>query len=339
MNDEGCRMWKRYLGTRPARITTVLSLCTAFVACEAQKQAETPGKDAAGGGEVLVAHLAKPATFDYTPPPETEIPNDSLGASIRRGKALLDHTTDSLPAYAPGNIQCSSCHLDAGRTRNAAALIGVTARFPKYMDRTGAVISLQDRVNYCFTRSLAGRKIPTDSREMTDIMAWLSFISTGLPQGAHVKGEGMPQMPKLSGDTARGAQVYRTICSACHGPEGQGMPPAIPAVWGKNSFSIGASMAREERAASFIKHFMPQNARGSLTDQQAYDVAAYIDSRPRPDSPAKGADWPIGGAPDDVPYDTKGHKAYRPPATLLSRADSANAVVPPPKPLPRRTAK
>jgi thiosulfate dehydrogenase len=219
--------------------------------------------------------------------------------------------------------------------RDAAGLIGVAARFPKYMDRTGAVISLQDRVNYCFTRSLAGRKIPTDSREMTDIMAWLAFISTGVPAGADVKGTGMPKMPKLSGDTARGAEVYRTICTACHGPEGQGMPPAIPALWGKGSFSIGASMAREERAASFIRHFMPQNNRGSLSDQQAFDVAAYINSRPRPDSPAKGKDWPLGGAPADVPYDVTGHKAFRPPVSLIPRGDSAASVVPAPAPLPR----
>jgi thiosulfate dehydrogenase len=247
----------------------------------------------------------------------------------------MDHTTDSLPRYAFGNIQCSSCHIDAGRTRGAAGLLGVAARFPKYMDRTGAVISLQDRVNYCFTRSLAGRRIPTDSREMTDIVAYLSFISTGVPTGAHVLGEGMPKMPQLTGDSARGAQIFSTTCIACHGPEGKGMPPAIPALWGKSSFSIGASMAREERAASFIRHFMPQNKRGSLTDQQAFDVAAFVDSHARPDSPAKGSDWPNGGAPADVPYNTAGHQAYRPPSMLLPRGDSASSVVPAPAPLQR----
>lgn len=335
MNYKDCRAWKRYCGFRPAKMIGVVAICTAFAACERKEQAEAPEKTSPESN-VLVARLGEPATFDYTPPAETEIPNDSLGASIRRGKALLDRTTQLLPEYAPGNIQCSSCHIDAGRTRDAAPLIGVAARFPKYMDRTGAVISLQDRVNYCFTRSLAGKKLPVDSREMTDIMAWFTFISTGVPQGARVKGEGIPQMPKLTGDTARGAQLYKTICVACHGPDGQGTPPTFPALWGKGSYSIGASMAREERAAAFIRHFMPQNARGSLTDQQAYDLAAYINSRPRIDSPAKSADWPLGGAPADVPYNTVGHQAYRPPATLLPRADSASAVVPAPKPLARR---
>jgi thiosulfate dehydrogenase len=89
-------------------------------------------------------------------------------------------------------------------------------------------------------------------------------------------------------------------------------------------------MAREERAATFIKHFMPQSNPGSLTDQQAYDVAAYVVAQPRPDSPGKADDWPKGGAPADVPYAVKGHVAYRPPAKLLPRAGASGAVVPAP---------
>ena len=281
------------------------------------------------GTPVAPAHGAGPR--DYSPPPDSAIPHDQLGASIRRGLALVTHTTDSLPQYATGSLQCSSCHLDAGRRRDAAALIGVYSRFPKYMDRTGAVIPIEDRVNYCFTRSLAGNKIPTGSREMQDIVAYLAFLSTGVPAGAHVKGEAMPKMPKGTGDTVRGAAIFASTCTACHGPQGQGNPPAIPALWGATSYSIGASMAREERAATFIRHFMPLSNPGSLTDQQAYDVSAYINSHPRPDSPGKERDWPAEGVPYDVPYNTRGHVAYRPPASLLPRRNPAGAVVQPPQ--------
>jgi len=97
-------------------------------------------------------------------------------------------------------------------------------------------------------------------------------------------------------------------------------------------------MAREERAASFIRHFMPQSNPGSLTDQQAYDVAAYINGQPRPDSPGKEQDWPHGGAPTDVPYATVGHAAHRPPATLVPRVDAAGALVPPPASVSPRAA-
>lgn len=311
------------------------ALCIAAMAAgcgkASERQAGDSGRPRTGGdsGKAITLHVDGP--LDYTPPPDSLIPNDQLGASIRRGLALVTHTTDSLPRYASGSLQCASCHIDAGRRRDAAGLLGVAARFPKYMDRTGAVIPLEDRVNYCFTRSLAGNRIPTDSREMQDIVAYLTYISTGVPVGRHVRGEAMPQMPKLSGDSARGAQLFATTCTPCHGVDGQGNPPAFPALWGPKSFSIGASMAREERAATFIRHFMPQNNRGSLTDQQAFDLAAFVNSHARPDSPGKENDWPDGGAPYDVPYSTKGHVAYRPPsARLYPRTNVAGSIVPPP---------
>jgi len=279
-------------------------------------------------GQSVAAAGSEP--LDYTPPSDSAIPNDPMGAAIRRGRAIFVRTTDSLPRHAPGNIQCASCHVDAGRRRDAAALIGVHARYPKYLDRSAAVIPIEDRINYCFTRSLAGTRLPNESREMQDMVAYLAFLSQGVPIGARVKGEGIPKMPELTGDSARGAQLFATTCAICHGADGQGNSPAFPALWGAASYSIGASMAREERAAAFIRHFMPQNNPGSLTDQQAYDLAAYINSQPRPDSPGKENDWPAGGAARDVPYDTQGHKAYRPPARLIPRRNPGGAIVPAP---------
>jgi thiosulfate dehydrogenase len=41
-------------------------------------------------------------------------------------------------------------------------------------------------------------------------------------------------------------------------------------------------MARVPVLAAWVQHNMPQNKPGSLTPQQAYDIAAYIDSHPRP---------------------------------------------------------
>lgn len=314
----------------------VLFLVTALSGCERSREPGSAGHDTAGSsardqsdrGRSVVHVPGEP--LDYAAPPDSAIPDGALGASIRRGRALLVRTTDSLPAYAPGNIQCASCHLDAGRRREAAPLLGVHARFPKYMDRTGAVIPIEDRVNYCFTRSMAGTRLPSDSREMQDIVAYLAFLSTGVPVGAAVQGEGMPKMPALTGDSARGAAIYATTCIACHGADGQGTAPVIPALWGAKSYSIGASMAREERAATFIRRFMPLGNPGSLTDQQAYDLAAYVNSHPRPDSPGKENDWPQGGAPADVPYATQGHAAYRPPARLLPRRNPSGAIVPAP---------
>jgi thiosulfate dehydrogenase len=288
---------------------------------------------AAGGPDSAAVRQAGSAGWDSTTwqaPSVAEIPDDSLGASIRRGLAILTNTRDSLRAYVGGNLSCTSCHLDEGRRPTAAPLTGVFARFPKYIDRSNAVIPLEDRVNYCFTRSLAGTRVPTDSREMQDIMAYLAFISRGVPVGAQTAAQGMPKMPALRGDSARGRAIFAQECARCHGLGGAGIPALrAPALWGPESFSIGASMARQERAASFIRHNMPFDRPGTLTDQQAFDVAAYVVAQPRPDSPEKENDWPTGGAPDDTPYATKGHAAYQPPP-LLPRRSPRGTVVPVP---------
>lgn len=303
--------------------------CVAAAACASEKAPAVATAD------------AKAVSFNeaaWKPPREADIPNDSLGASIRRGLYLLRFTPESLPEYAPGNVRCTSCHQDDGLKPTAAPLTGSHARFPKYMPRSGAVIALADRVNYCFTRSLAGNAIPVGSREMTDLLAYMAFISKDIPIGTKIAGaEGLISMPDtLEGDVARGEALFTAkTCSICHGATGEGVGP-VPALWGPKSYSVGASMTRLERAASFIQHNMPQSAPGTLTAQEAFDLSAYINSHPRPDSPGKENDWPMGGAPKDVPYDTKGHAAFNPPP-VIKRANPRGSLVPNPPVIGRGT--
>jgi thiosulfate dehydrogenase len=313
----------------------LLFAAVVVVGCSAPAPGAAPAEPALQGAPAA-------ATRDYglagwQPPSLDSIHDDSLGASIRRGLMLLRHTRDSLPAYATSNLNCTSCHLDDGLRLEAAPLTGAAARFPKYMERTGAVIPLADRVNYCFTRSLAGNRLPVESREMQDILAYITYISKGVPVGAKIAGtRGILDAPDtLPGDPARGEQLFAQKCTACHGADGQGQAN-FPALWGPRSYSIGASMARLERAASFIHHNMPLGQGGTLTWQEAFDLSAFINSHPRPDSPEKEKDWPLGGAPADVPYATQGHEAFNPPP-LIKRATPAQAVVPKPAPAARKS--
>ena len=255
-------------------------------------------------------------------PAPQPLPDGPLGISVRRGLALIEHTPDSLPQFVGSNLRCTSCHLDRGLRDNAAPLTGVHARYPRYVDRAGAVVLIEDRVNYCFTRSLAGRALPPRSTEMVDIVAYLGFISRG------PVGKVEPNLPTHSADSARGAAVYASTCSRCHGLDGAGVQ-ATPAVWGARSYSIGASMARVGRAAAFIRRNMPLDRAGTLTDQQAFDVAAFINSHARPDLPGKSLDWPSGNAPADVPYATRGHTPAHAIPTI-ARSGSAAAPVPVP---------
>ena len=292
-------------------ITAVLMLTA--LGCTAEKPPVPPVSD----GSARPQPLAVPTRF----------PDGPLGVSVRRGLALVEHTPDSLPAYVSSNLRCTSCHLDRGLRDNAAPLTGVHARYPRFVDRTGAVVQIEDRVNYCFTRSLAGRALPPRSTEMVDIVAYLAFISHG------PAGKVEPNLPTLSADSARGAATYASTCTRCHGADGAGLQ-ATPALWGARSYSIGASMARVGRSAAFIRRNMPFDQPGTLTDQQAYDVAAYVNSHARPDLPGKALDWPGGNAPADVPYATRGHAPLH-VVPVIARLDEG-APVPAPVSVKRK---
>jgi thiosulfate dehydrogenase len=244
-------------------------------------------------------------------PSDSEIPHDQVGDAIRRGRALLVATRESLPSHVGNALECVSCHPDAGTRANAMPWLGVYARFPQYRSRSGTVQVLEDRVNDCFERSMNGRALPPASAEMRAIVAYFAFLSRGVPVGGRVKGQGLPTLGVTAGDTTRGAAIFASACARCHGDAGQG--GVAPPVWGPRSYNVGAGMARVRTAAAFIRHNMPADRPGTLTDQQAFDVAEYVVSRPRPDFAGKAQDWPYGDPPPDVAYPTAaGRKAAAP---------------------------
>ena len=250
------------------------------------------------------ANTQTAAKAPFRVPQESEI-NDSITlASVRRGRALIHSTNDSLPAYVRASLTCANCHISDGTVADAMPLVGSYARFPQYRGRSGKVDVLEDRINDCFERSMNGKALPREGRDMHDIISYLAFLSKGFPVGVEMQGQGIPEIPVLPGDTARGRAVFATTCVACHGADGQGTP-AAPPLWGPKSFNIGAGMARLNSAARFIHKVMPRDRPGILTPQQAYDVAKYITSQPRPDFARKEDDWPRGSPPPDVAYPTR----------------------------------
>ncbi|MBX6365300.1 MAG: c-type cytochrome [Gemmatimonadetes bacterium] len=259
---------------------------------------------AAGGAAVAFVGAAAAGVVPLRAPTLAEAPDGPLGAAIRRGHALMLATRDSLPGHVGNRLRCVSCHLDEGRRPRSAPFVGVYGQFPQYRSRSGSVISVEDRINGCFQRSLNGKPLPAASRAMRDMVAYLAFVSRGVPVGARVEGQGFGEVPALEPDTARGARIFATACARCHGADGQGTAIAPP-VWGPDSYNIGAGMARPRTAAAFIRWNMPFDRPGSLSDQDAVDVAYYIDSKPRPDYAPKADDWPNGDPPADLPYATK----------------------------------
>ena len=289
-----------------ARRVVALITVASSVACTAEeRKPSAEAVDTARRAErVAAAALAtRGSSVAFRVPLESEVRDSAVLAAVRRGRALLANTRDSLPAHVGNKLRCVSCHMGDGLEPNKMPLIGVYARFPQYRPRSGVVEIIEDRINDCFERSMNGKALARDGKPMRDIVAYLSFISYGIPVGATVEGQGIPRIDPLPTDTARGREVFTASCTICHGTDGQGTN-AAPPLWGPHSYNIGAGLARVRTAAAFIKQAMPFDKPGTLTPQQAYDVAAYINSRPRPDFPEKADDWPNGNPPPDVAYPT-----------------------------------
>jgi thiosulfate dehydrogenase len=251
----------------------------------------------------VAAHAVEPVPL--APPPNSALPSGPLGDAIRYGQSLMTNTRTLASGYVGNGLVCSNCHLDAGRVAYSAPLAGLWGVFPEYRTRRGSVESMSERINDCFVRSMNGKALPDDSREMIGLLAYIAWLSTGVPTGAEVQGRGFKEFAAPSAPSSiRGEALYATKCAACHGVDGQGLRGAdsaytFPPLWGPQSFNVGAGMARVSVAAGFVQAKMPLGNAGTLSDQEAYDIATYFTSKPRPDFPAAKNDWPRGGAPPD----------------------------------------
>jgi thiosulfate dehydrogenase len=183
-------------------------------------------------------------------------------------------------------------------------LTGIWGQFPQYRGREGAVDTLEVRINGCMERSMNGRALPLESREMKAFSSYMRWLSTGVPAGAKLVGAGTMRIkePDRAADPARGAQIYAQSCSACHGENGAGVRAQqalgyqFPPLWGPDSFNNGAGMNRLLTAAAYAKHNMPLGTRFDaplLTDEEVYDVAGYVVSQKRPQKAGLDKDYPV----------------------------------------------
>ena len=223
------------------------------------------------------------------PPFGQPVPAAELGETVRLGKELVERTNVNplTKPYVGNDLRCSSCHLQAGTDPKVATFIGVASAYPLYSTRHKAVITLEERVGDCFMRSLNGIRPPLGSKPSIAITTYITWLSTGYPGRMNPKAdEGLYAFPVLPvdparADTARGEKSYRQKCSSCHNFDGQGVPGNIPPVWGPRSYNAGAGLAEISKLAGWLKVAMPLGD-ASLTDEETLDIAAYVDSQPRP---------------------------------------------------------
>jgi thiosulfate dehydrogenase len=199
-----------------------------------------------------------------------------------QGKLIFDETPKYARAYVGNKLTCNDCHLQSGTAAYAAPMIDLAGLFPTFNKRAGHVISLENRIQECFTRSEAGSPPTANSSEVLALVAYINWLSRDGVKGKGWPGRGLVKIAVLNGDPAAGKAVYAAQCAGCHGSDGAGVPPILPAVWGNDSFNDGAGMNRPAKMAAFVLHNMPQNHPGTLSPQQAWDVSAYIHTMPRP---------------------------------------------------------
>jgi thiosulfate dehydrogenase len=233
---------------------------------------------ACGGGSASAPAAAAPATFD----PQA-VPTGAVGDMVRYGHELIVHTRMHLKPFVTADMDCAACHVNAGTKPRGGTFVGIAAQFPQWNARAKRVISLQDRLAECFLYSMNGRPPAYNSRDMEAMVAYITYLSRNTKIGT--KPDPSARLahfdPPAKPDRKRGAQLYAQKCSACHGAGGAGSAD-FPPLWGAKSFNNGAGMHRLWTMAGFVRYNMPQNAPGTLSDQEAYDVSAYVLSHSRP---------------------------------------------------------
>jgi thiosulfate dehydrogenase len=255
----------------------------------------------------------------YWQPLSMEILNgSSLQSQIEYGRDLIVNTSKYLGpngsvAQISNGMNCQNCHLDAGTRIFGNNYGSVYATYPKFRARSGSMESIYKRVNDCFERSLNGTALDTLSSEMQAIKAYLIFLGKNVEKGTSVKGGGLKSLAFLdrAANFEKGKYVYITKCASCHQENGQGVLAqdkssyVYPPLWGNASYNDAAGLFRISNFAKYVKYNMPlgvTHESPQLTDEEAWDVAAYVNSQPRPHKQVP-QDWPnIKKKPIDHPF-------------------------------------
>ena len=251
----------------------------------------TTAPDAQVSGTTPASKAAPRTSGEFSPPLESAIPDDEFGRLVRLGKAIFVDTKRNAAEYVGNDLRCANCHLDAGRLGNSAPLWGAYVAYPQYRAKTKHVDSYPERLQGCLQFSMNGKAPPLGGEVLSALETYSYWLATGAPVNTRVAGAGYPKLkpPASPSDYERGGRIYADRCALCHGSEGEGQrageTQVFPPLWGPRSFNWGAGMHQVNNAAGFIKANMPLGLGGTLTEQQAWDVAYFMDAHERPQDP------------------------------------------------------
>ncbi|AZW30808.1 cytochrome C [Bordetella bronchiseptica GA96-01] len=235
--------------------------------------------------------LAADAPPAFTPPAADAIPDNEFGKVVREGEQIFLHTPQRAAKFVGNDLTCASCHLDAGRRADSAPMWAAYVLYPAYRAKNEHVNTLAERLQGCFRYSMNGESPPADDPTLVALQSYMYWLASKAPTGVKLAGQGYRKLPAppQQPDYLRGKTAYAQYCAVCHGAEGQGQKNGehwvFPALWGEHSFNWGAGMHQIGNAAGFIKANMPLGQAGLLNDQEAWDVAYFMNAHERPQDP------------------------------------------------------
>jgi thiosulfate dehydrogenase len=266
--------------------------------------------------ENLQVSVLSPKEDLWKAPDSNSVPHNESGELIRYGKKLISQTAFYFgPAGSVGRnangMNCQNCHLEAGTRAWAGNFGAVASRYPRFSERRGSAETINQRITDCFERSLNGKTPDSNSREMKAMNAYIRWVGKDVEKGKKPKGTGLEILPYLgrAADPQKGKQVFIQKCQLCHGMNGDGQPDSIsgykyPPLWGEHSYNTAAGLYRLSKFAGFIKDNMPFGSNyenEQLSVEEAWDLAAFVNSQPRPVKKFK-KDWPnLLLKPEDLP--------------------------------------
>lgn len=317
----------------------------ALASCSRAGHEAAPAARYTLNGPLIPATTTMTAAWDVPKNPltDTVLDHSKLSNDIRWGYRLFVNTPAEAKRFVPGQVSCANCHLNAGQRERALPLVAIAVAFPEYNKRAGRLFSLEDRIVDCFLRSENatgrgdGAELPSPtSKEVLALSAYLTWLSHGYGVGTTPSWRGHNSIaaasliPVAKLDPARGETLFKERCTTCHGQDGQGVfigdKKAGP-LWGPDSWNDGAGAARVYTLAGMIRYTMPYLNPGSLTDEEAQAIAAFITSKPRPAFPFKAQDYQVDPLPPDA--------VYYPPRPASSESSSTKTAAAPSTSTPR----
>lgn len=282
---------------------------------------EAPSNELSGSSP-LVEEPKSQALMDpdqmWQAPDWSEVDKEPDADLIKYGKELIANTSEYLGPNGKvkkisNGLNCQNCHLNAGTVPLGNNYSASASTYPKVRGRSGNEEDIQLRINGCFQRSLNGETLANDSKEMQAMVAYMNWLGKDVPKGVKPIGAGLYEVPLMdrAADPLKGKTVYERQCVSCHAEDGQGLMKAdgtgyiYPPLWGENSYNQRAGLFRMSRFAGYVKANMPLGVtfeNPQLSDEESWDVAAYVNSMARPDRDFPN-DWPdISKKPMDHPF-------------------------------------